>query len=403
MATGCPCGAHVKPGYDDAFELTGSFIDILFTGVATLAKYRWAIIPWIGSLVAAKTICALPRVEMPVFEFDDFVNIWRAQQKFNQLLAAKGYELFCECDDCPPITGCNQGEYSAVITPEMGYLSDDEGSLRYHIPTGAELWVERSDGQCLGLKNGIWIYWMLSAAYPEPVIESVNVRDGSDGAPGDSWDDSLGTSVTIYFSNTQVPSQEPIQPAPEGVQDYEGPLPCTTSDLCVTLDEMTQRVRRMEFMLTTIAGPDFGLTAPWELLLPGVKTPIVGTIVDALPRVLSALAPIQPSQLDNPETTPVATSSIIELLDVAYVTIELTVVPDRFGYYGTGALLTYNVGSRATPPGRYVVIGQEGIIADGVLRHGEGTEFAVPSTATDLAIHLEPGVTIEVTTWERTV
>lgn len=403
MAIGCPCGAEVKPALSDAIELTESLIDSLIDDAPKWAKLAWLALPWIGQLFDLSSLCGGNKPPMPVWDPSDIFHPVDVRLKFGDMLGNLLYNYACDCLDCPPITDCDEGDNCIVVSSDNGYQSDpDSPDKRYHIPTGSELWLSRSDGFCLGLSNGVWIYWYADG--PDQSVGHVNVRNGNDDGPGNTWwAPDIGDGVGICFGGEQQPDTEPAPTPPSGWPNYNFPGPCSNADQCATLDKIEDMVHRIEFLVGVIAGPEFGITAPVDIGLPGLSAPISGTLATALPRALTALGPIQSSQLTNPETTPLTESSYVDVSGVAYVLIEFTTVPDWHGYQGEDELTWYYSKGSRPAPGRYVVTGETGILAANQLVWGAGTEFVVPSTASGLFLHLEPGVEVAVTTWERTV
>lgn len=403
--TGCPCGAHINPAYQAVDYITQALVDLIVDSATKRLKFGPFIASILGIPIDTLSICDLPRPPKPAdFELTDFVAFFPlGQAKFAQWLAYKAYEFVCECDDCPPITSCNQGSYSLVVTPGMGYLAENEVQLRYHLAPGADLWVERSDGQCLGNKNGVWIYWNFSDDTLADMT-SVNVRDGNDGAPGDTWDpDALGSGVTLWFGGTQVPVTEPWPTAPDGVADFPGPPACSTSDICTALDYVYDTVRSIYFVAQGIFGPNGGLSTQISATMPGIAGAITGTVFDALPRLIAAAAPIQPSQLISETTVSLPASGLVDVSTVAYARLDPYVVPVTVGSRGITATEVYYSNHRTPGPGWVVCAGQDGVLWHRDLLYPAGLEFPVPSTATDLAVHLSPGVAISVTTWGRQV
>lgn len=400
----CPCGAHIKSGYESVDYLTQALIDIVVDTATKRLKFGSLLASFLGITIAPYSICSSPRPARPDdFTLADFVVAFPlGQQKLNQWLAYQLYTAVCECDDCPPITSCDQGECYSVTSGD-GYLADNKVQMRYHIPTGADLYIERSDGQCLGLKNGVWIYWNFSDDTLTDMT-SVNVRDGNDNAPGDTWDpDTIGSGVGICAGGEQQPPIIPWPNAPDGVADYPLPPACNPVDICTALEYVYTATKRIEFLASVIAGPVWGVTAPVEIDVPGADAPIAGTIAEVLGRALTALAPIQATQLISATTTPITQTSVIDVSDRAYVNIDVASVPASVGSRGSAGSEVYYSNHRTPGPGWVVCAGQEGVLWHRELLYPGGLEFQVPSTATDLAIHLEPGVAITLTSWLRDV
>lgn len=402
MNPSCPCGAHVRPDLDDAFSVTEDVLSTLIASAEKLAKFWWLLIPWVGALIGLKIVCAFPKVEMPEFEWSDLLNYELAKSKVYQAIANKMYDYGCECDICPPISGCGQGDACISIGPGQGYTPDpDEPKIRtFKIPSG-ELWVQRSNGACLGLYNGVTVDWFLE--YAGPGLYGVTVCNGSGSGCTSFTGNSSITQLTACASGAQAPDVTPWPPPPDGWPDYPGPPSCTNDDICATLARVDERLQRMEFLTQVIAGPIFGVTAPMTFSLPGLNTPITGLLADALPRAIAALAPVSEDQLENPQTVSIDASGVLELDGESYCSIELVTVAPYLGTRGQGDTLLYYSTQPNPGPGWFVVLGQEGVIQYGELVYGQGNEFTLPPTATAIAIHLNAGVEIEVTTWERHV
>lgn len=399
---GCPCGAHVTDPDASVTYITDTLIDAVFSGVLSKVKYLGVLAPYIGNVVNVGLICSLPKPVMPDWTLADFVNPQSALTKAGLMLYNKIYELNCTCDDCPPITDCGEGD-SLPVCPGDGYPVPDTYDRRYHIPTGSDVWIANSE-TCLGLKNGTWIYWYGDG--PDNSVGHVNVRDGADNAPGDTWyvpdSGAPGPCLTLYFSGAQTGPIDPIPVPPDGVDDWYGPAPCTNSDICASLSETNERVRRIEFLTSVIAGPNFGLTSEIVATLPGVGN-VSGSLVDVLPRLFEGIAPIQPSQLTNPVTSTVSSPTTIDVTDKAFLRITPTDVPASLGYRGSGDSEIYYSNHRTPGPGWAVLLGIDGVIAHRELIYPSGTEITIPSTCTAVALHLTAGVTATVTTYERQV
>lgn len=407
---GCPCGAHVTDPDGLVTYVTDELIDLVFTGVLSKLKYLGVLAPYIGNVLDVATICASPKPPQPEWELADFVTPQAALLKASQLLRSKVYELNCTCDDCPPITGCGMGTNVLTVIHTDGYdPTGDNEEWRYHIPTGADLWIEGPGGGCFGLHNGVWIIWTMDGPNPSGLpanrtVGHIHIGDGNDVGPGTNWwAPDYGESVTIYFSGPQEPVIEPIPEAPDGVADWYGPPACTNSDICASLAVTEERIRRIEFLATVIAGPLYGVTATYSGTFPGMASPITGTLSEYLPRALAALAPITAAQLANPVVDTIDTSSLVDVEGAAYVRIALVTVPPYIGSRGTGASEIYYSRSGSPGPGWLLVMGADGVLSEHRIAYPLGMEIALPATATDLAIHLEPGVEITVTTYTRQV
>lgn len=402
MAVGCPCGAHVRSTYEDVTELSDDLITTVISNSTWYKKYAWLFLVWLGQKIAPYLICSSPREDMPEFELSDWVSQPVGAFKIGQALRTALYPLLCECDACPPVTDCGQNENSLLITPEMGQANDpDEPRVKYfQIPTG-DMYISHG-GTCLGLSNGITVQWYLE--YAGPGQYGVNIRNGSDTAPGTSFTGlSLAvTEVTIYWGAAPGPEDKPIPAPPPTIQEYPGPPDCSPADICTALDYVYRTVNEIKFLVQVVAGPLYGATASYLFNLPGVN-PIQGALVDALPRVFEALAPVQPSQLVSPEVTPITESSLVELDGAAYAVVELTAVPAPMGYRGVDETQVYWTTAGKAGPGYLVIVGQDGILDFRDLRFGAGLELVIPATATAIAFNLAPGVEVSLTTWGRQV
>lgn len=399
----CACGAHPTDPDGVVTFITDTLIDAVLGGVAGKLKYLGVVAPFVGNVVNVGLICSLPKPAQPEWELSDFANPQTALNKAAQMLYSKIYELNCTCNDCPPVAGCGSGGEPIIVGPENGYrIFPEENEIRYWQTSGAPIaYIERADATCYGPFDGVAITWHLNGVFDPSNGVSVCHEDGTHCQ---SWSqNSISGTVTIHLGGSNDKPIEPIPEPPDGVDDWYGPAPCTDSDICVVLDDIAERVRRVEFLTTVIAGPLFGVTASYTGTFPGISTPIVGQLNDWLPRALAAVAPVQPSQLVSPDVTPITGSSLVELDGEAYAVLELTTVPDYLGYRGEGDSQVYHFNAPRFAAGWLLVIGQEGVLANYDIRYGAGLEFPIPSTATALALHLSAGVEVSLTTYGRAV
>lgn len=402
--TGCPCGATVAPAYSGVAIVTHEMLDVAIPDLGEKAAFLPLLLSFLQNTIDLTTLCSLPREPRPRdFTAFDWINPAIGAQLAWKWLRYKGYEFFCECSECPPIDDCGEGDYSLVVDPEMAYYTSDVATIsQFHIGDGAEIYVQRSDGVCYGLHNGVWVYFGYN--HRDGEIVSICVRDGSDTPPGHCWVTVGGNpGVVLWFGNGQEPVTDPWAKAPPEVEQYPGPPSCTNDDICATLSEVTRQVHEMRFLLDVVAGPLYGVTTGYEFDIPGLNTPIAGTLADTLPRVIRALAPMAPDQLENEDTTAIDVSSLVELSGQVWGKVTLTEVPDRLGSRDDGAQLTYWNTNVVPAPARVLIIGADGIMAELPVRYGDGIEFAISTMATHLAIGLQDGVTAELRTWERHV
>jgi hypothetical protein len=401
-AMSCPCGA--EPTDPDGFVayLTDTLLDLIFTGVLSKLKYLGVLAGWIGSPIDVASICASPKVRQPTWTLEDFAFPNRVWVKAGQMLYARLYELNCTCLTCPPATTCNTGT-CVVVTPDDGYPRPgfEEEHRQYHVDVGSEIWVARGDGVCIGLLNGVLITWTGIVGSDPPT--AVQVCEGGGTNCSAYVTTAVGNGLTLCYQTVDAPPDEPIPEAPDEVEDWYGPAPCSNADICATLAHVSEMVRRVEFLTTVIAGPLYGITAPIDVTMPGLSAPLSGTLSEVLGRALTGLAPIQQTQLSSPATTVINVSSVIDVEGAAYAHIEPTVIPTTMGYRGGGDTQIYYATGVAFALGWVVIMGEDGVLGHQNLVYPSGLEMVLPSTATALAIHLEPGVEVDVTTWQRTV
>lgn len=399
---GCPCGATVTDPNSPTVIVTDTLIDLALSGV--LAPLKWSLLlqPLIGQMIDVAAICAAPRPAMPTFLLSDWTNQTLAAIKIAQAIRAKIYELNCSCVDCPPQTGCGQTDGYCVTYMNSAQESPQWGT--YQIMDSNYRWIMRlSDGDCRGrVGPGLFIGWIIDPAYsPQtPLTISQNPGPGFDYG----WNLSVyGEGVCIFPEGPQVTVPVPWPEAPEGVPEPIGPPACTNSDICTTLTYIAEDVRRIAFLIGVVAGPTYGVTAQYEMTLPGLTAPLVGALTDWLPRALTALAPISNSQLVNPTPTLITESTVVDVTTVAYMVITPTALPQGIGGTEQGIVTRYYTSMRSPGPGWIYVLGESGVLANIPLVYGPAVEFPVPPAATDIVVHLEPGVEATVTTYERQI
>jgi hypothetical protein len=142
---------------------------------------------------------------------------------------------------------------------------------------------------------------------------------------------------------------------------------------------------------------------PTSIKIPGGGGVLTGTISELLGPALRYLLPIDPIQLTDPTVTVVTADSLVDVTNLQYVNIVPTVIPGNMGSRGSGENQIYYSNARNEGPAEILLLGQAGVLEVFQCVYPSGVEFAIPSTATGLAIRLAPGVEIEVTTWERNV
>lgn len=398
----CPCGAHVNPAYQ-AIEYA---VDELLPDIIPDSLMRETYLPLILGLVQQlfdlSDLCTNPRIDRPrEFTPFDWINPAVGAELAYRWLRYRLYEIVCICDNCPPIATCGGGECYSINNTAGVNTFPESGVWEYQQPNGT-WYVTRSDSTCLGPYTGLDIIWHMDAGFDPDRGVCVGNFNGT-GYTCWSQNTYSGTVVACTGGDQGGPQIIPWPPVPGDIAPLPGPSPCTTSDLCVVLDYVAEAVREIRFLAEVSAGPLFGVTAPYQFDLPGLNTPITGALVDALPRALAAIAPIQASQLISPTTTPVTSTVTVPLTGTAYVEITPTSIPDSHGYWGTAPTRVYHSRSRSPAPGYALVMGQTGILDYRLVNYDQGVEIAVPSTATELLIHAEPGVTLDITTYQRHV
>jgi len=405
ISEGCPCGAHVAPAYSAVSYVTQALIETLVDTITKRSKYGQCIGFVLGTVLDVNTICASERVQKPRdFTIADFV-VWFpvGQALAMQWLYYLAYVQLCECDTCPPISDCGDGT-CLTVGPGNGYPRPGFEGLQnqYYWPAGTDLYIARQDNTCLGLHNGTLITWNIDSD-DDPNL-GVEICEGNGTGCVSYHGSTVGQFVNLCIgSGTGPPPDPPWPDAPTGVADWYGPPACTTSDICTALEYVYTTTRQIQNLVQVIAGDTWGLTAPVDVTLPGINGPITGTLATALTRLITALAPTQPSQLVAPTTTPVTGTTTVDVTGTAYARIDLATVPASLGSRGEGANEVYYSNHRTPGPGWAVVHGIDGVLSHRELLYPSGTEFEIPSTATDLALWLSPGVAVTVTTYLRDV
>lgn len=404
---GCPCGASVKAGYQNLEYMTEELLEAVIGSKWGVAAGLF--VAWVGQALNLEDLCSSTKAVAPTemsplwfvqpYLFLDQITLW---------LRNKAYEYFCDCDDCPPVTGCNTG-VSLILPGDFG--SPREGfediHYEYRINSGT-VYAQRSDGQCYGPYTGIVATRVISDGF-DPNL-GVTVESYPSGTASGWAGVTYGQGMTLWLGGND-PGQgvDPGPTIPDGTADWLQPEACITDTttitetICENLDWLKRAVRRIEFLTSVTAGPIYGVTADYTWTPPGVITPVVGTLSEWLPRALAALAPVTPSQLEVAATSPVTTTGTVTVTGAAYLTVELADVPAYHGHWGDEDTLIYHSRSRSPAPGYGVLLGQSGVLGEYRFVYGAGTEIVIPPTATDLAIHLEPGVQITVTKYTRDV
>lgn len=401
----CPCGATVAPAYKSVEYLTQTLIETLIDSVSKRSKYGQFISFVLGTVIDSVSICNSPRPPKPRdFTLGDFV-LWfpTGQALAQEWLYYTIYTTICECVACPPISDCGEGT-CLTIGPGNGYPRPGFEGLQnqYYWPPGTDLYVARQDNTCLGLHNGVLVTWNIDPDY-DPNL-GIQVCEGNATGCVNYNGATVGQSIDLCIgSGTGPPPDPPWPDAPDGVADWYGPPVCSTSDICTALEYVYTTTRQIQNLVQVIAGDTWGLTAPVDVTLPGINGPITGTLTTALTRLITALAPVQPSQLVSPTTTPVTTTTTVDVTGKAYGRVDLATVPAWIGSRGSGGNEVYYSNHRTPGPGWVVCHGQDGALFHRELLYPSGTEFEVPSTATDLSLWLSPGVAVTVTTWTRAV
>lgn len=400
----CPCLAEVTDPDGLVTYVTDALLDAVFAGVLSKLKYLGVVAPFIGSPIDVAAICAAPKPYQPEWTLADFVTPQTAMNKASQLLRAKIYELNCTCLPCPPSTTCGTGT-CIIVTADDGYFPDpdEQGVKAYHIDAGAGIWAARvSDGDCKGWFSGIDITWHIGGVFDPTNAVAVCNGGGTGCVAWPTVGSGFSGAVQLCFDGTPNAPVEPIPEAPDGVADWYGPPACTNSDICASLAITEERIRRIEFFTSVIAGPIYGVTAPIYATIPG-GGPIEGTLADFLGRAVTALAPITPAQLISETTVNITESSFIDVTGLAYVNIAPTVVPGNMGIRGADDARIYYSNHRTPGPGWITILGHSGILGHRELLYPSGLEMVLPGTSTGLAIELSAGVEVDVTTWEREV
>lgn len=402
MATGCPCGATPKSEFGVVGYLTDELIGLAVNSDSKLRAFKGLLAAFTFSAIHVESLCLAPRAQMPEITAVDFVDVVRGWPKIAQALNSALYPRLCNCTACPPATNCGTGT-SLELTPTSGWNPDpsEPTVYEYVIPFGTGIWAQRSDGYCLGHFSGVDIHWHNGPVF-DPSL-GVSVCDG-DNHGCQSWSQNdLSGNVILYFDSVPAPSNDPWPDRPPGVSDWLGPPSCSTDDICTALEYVYQVTRRTEFLAQVAAGPLYGATTPYLFTLPGFTTPIAGTLAETLPRVISALGPISPSQLVDPEVVNVGESSVLELTGQAYVKVKMVAVPSSLGYKGSAETTLYYQTHGSIGPGYMVVVGTDGVLEHRQLVYGQGLELALPATASALAFQLAPNVEIDVTLYGRHV
>lgn len=401
-ADSCPCGAHVDPAYQAIDYVLQTLLPDIIPDVPTRNTYLPLILSFVQQLFDLETLCSLPRPDRPRdFTPFDWINPAIGAALAYDWLRYRMYELVCVCDNCPPISACGGGVCYTIDNTNGVNTFPEDGVWELQQPSGT-WYVTRSDNTCLGPYTGLDIIWHMDAGFDPSRGISVGNYNGT-GYTSWSQNTYSGTVIACTGGDQADPQSVAWPVVPGDIAEFPGPDPCTSSDICVVLDYLAQTVREIRFLTEVAAGPLYGVTTPVEVALPGLDAPIVGTLVDAIPRALEALAPIQPSQLTNPITNTITASDVITLTDQAYVTITPTTIPQWHGSWGEAPTRVYHSKTSSPAPGYALVLGQSGVMTYHIINYDQGVEIPVPPTASELLVHLEPGVEIDVVTYQRHV
>lgn len=399
----CPCGYELKPGMVDVAVIDHVIIDAM---IATYPAAKLAVMldPLLGRYLDATTLCQQepPDPITPTVEW--YTQPWNHLDDILNNLIASNWNLYCQCQPCPPIAGCTGGNSFIISNTSGSSIDPFYDSWRYVIPGAAQFYVQRMDTlACFGPFTGLEINWCLALGPCGGTSANARNYNGT-GVVTLFTADTVNPQLRIFMGDGNGGIAGPPFPTlPITIDDPPVAEICDPTTICTAIQPIADQVEVIRRILTDIAGGVQGVAGDYSFTIPGITGTIAGTLNETLTKAFVALAPLAPSQLANPVMDAIDTSSLVDVADRAYVLIQPIEIPDRMGYRGEGDSAIYYSRANSPGPGWVVVFGQDGVIAEYTIRYPTGIEFALPPTASSMAIHLEPGVEVEVTTWQRAV
>lgn len=409
MPNPCPCGSEIKPGQAELAYITQAIIDNV-KGTAAIPVVA-LLDPLYGRAIDLRLLCAEPAPRPPESFADWFKSPIDFLDDILQAVLSITWNLWCKCSDCPPVTGCtgpNSFTVSvsdAVCNPPARVPETDScypcQVWDYVLNNTTTYYVEDGLGGCHGPYTGLELHWTCPSFDPP----NGRVIATSYGGTGASWDRSTyGDTVTVYQGGTG--GGGPIWVwVDDGTTVEEPPtLPaCDPDAICDSINYISDSLTAIRLVLDPTGQVTGRLGSVASFHLPGVPDAISGNISQQLAAIAAYLAPPTSDQLINQTTTPLTETGTVDLTDQAWAEVTLTTVPNYYGTRGEGDDRIYYSGGRYGAPGWVVILGDDGVLYHKELIYPAGLQLPVPALATDLVVHLQPGVEAEVKTWQRAV
>lgn len=398
----CSCGYQIKPALERLVPIDQVLIDGMLAFAPSAQLQIW-LDPMLGRYLDAGTICTLPPPTPIEPTIEWYLKPWEHLDDILNNLIATNWNLWCECAACPPLSGCG-GTNFFDITSGDGVLTDPPyDAYRYTIPGGQQYYVERLDTNgCFGPFTGLEINWCLNSAACGGININARSADGS-GIQTIESHGSANPTLRIYQGSGTggvTPPDFPIPPvtvAPPPTADT-----CDPTDICTAIQPIADQIEVIRLILNQIAGGQVGLAGDYVFDIPGIGGPLAGTLNETLAKAITALSPIQPSQLTNPVSTGLTAPGSIGLSGEVYVSITLDVVPAGMTAFGSEAPV-YLSHIRQPGPGWVQIMTDAGLADYYPISSPSGVRFILPPDATALLVELTPGVEVTVTTYERAV
>lgn len=406
MADPCPCGSEIKPGQAELAYITQAIIDNVkgTAGIPIVALLD----PLYGRAIDLRQLCLEPPPRPPTSIAAWFENPIDFLDSILQAILSITWNLWCQCSDCPPVTGCGTGtpifvDQSDAYCPVSAQVPEPDPCAPcqvyyYVLDDSATYYAERSDGHCYGPFTGVEIRWPCDSFAPPGYVTVAN----GDGSGAINWlTSAYGTSVTLWTGGSGGGAPGWVwEDDGTTVEDPPEPPTCDPTTICTAVDYIYQAVNAIRLTLDPGEQNIGRIGSVQSFHLPGVPDPITGNISQQLMQIAEYLAPMRPSQLINPSTAPVSGSTTIDVTDQAFVTIEMVTVPAHFGSRGTNAEMYFG-NWRSPAPGWVLLQGAYGVISYQPLFFPNGLQILIPPMGTELAIELQPGVEVSVTTYQR--
>jgi len=393
----------VKSGLTDLVPIDQAIIDSLIAANPS-AKLLSVLFPFYNRLVNIRELCSFPPPEPEPLDPVAYTAPLTALNDIQKNLYAVLWSLWCQCSECPPLSGCT-GDNHFDVVPTDGWLQDEAaGQWRYRALSGATTYVKYLvNGTCYGPFNGVYISWNTNATYdPNQGCQICNY----DGTGCVSFNmRPPGNQFTLRVYVGEGSGSGPVYPWPPNdfsVTAGTSPPGCDPEALCTSIEYISNQVALLTEYNTNAADSAGQVGVPDSFVLPGMDNLTGGTITQLLQQIALYLAPITPDQLVSPTVQPVTESGTVLIGDAAFVSIELVTVPDTLSVRGVEAPVYYS-SYRSPGPGWVLVYGATGVIGYYPLTYPDGLQIVWPGTATHLAIELLPGTEIAVTSYLRSI